>query len=121
MNASVSYYPSFEDHSSKIFSNKDDLKSENIWTMPWGDIAHLQILPGYKLDDDLIVVPEEWVPLNKRHLGKRTIDFSKAVPAGWSRDDQKSEMAIRRLKRICFLDLTQTVSSKRGGPPLASH
>ena len=114
MNASVSYYPSFEDHSSKIFSNKDDLKSENIWTMPWGDIAHLQILPGYKLDDDLIVVPEEWVPLNKRHLGKRTIDFSKAVPAGWSRDDQKSEMAIRRLKRICFLDLTQTVSSKRG-------
>jgi len=94
---------------------------DQAWNLPWSEIRDLPILPGHTLADDVIIVPKEMVPPIYWAAGIRTLDFSDAIPAGWDRDESRTEAFLRRLKRIVFLNFTQTVpgSKWRLKPPQA--
>ncbi|MCC8950220.1 site-specific integrase [Bradyrhizobium sp. Arg62] len=82
---------------------------DQVWRLPWDEIKGLPILPEHTLANDVIVVPKEMVPATYWVDGQRTIDFAAAIPAGWARDEARTEAYLRRLKRIALLNLTQTV------------
>jgi hypothetical protein len=83
---------------------------ENIWTVDWSELEDFEIIPGHRMADDVWIVPHHWIALGTGHRrGQRTMDFSKRLPAGWDRTDERSENAIRRTKRIAALLFTRTL------------
>ena len=95
-------------------SEQPEIDLSKVWSLPWESVASLQFSPNYSLADDVIAIPKEWLPPNGRQRSKYTVDFLRGVPDSWPRDDPRTEMALRRLKRLCYLDLTQTVHTRRG-------
>lgn len=83
------------------------LARPNWWSGHWDEIANLVILPnGTRLVDDVWSPPDGWVTRTKR------LDFAKAIPASWQRNEARAEALLRRLKRLAAIDFTTTV---RGG------
>ncbi|CAO3372788.1 hypothetical protein [Azospirillum argentinense] len=77
------------------------------WSAPWSDISEKTILPnGTKLTDDIWSPPKGWMK------GVQCLDFNKALPDSWRRDEQRAEYLIRRLKRLAAIDFTTTVRTK---------
>lgn len=90
------------------------------WSMPWHELADCVVSPvsanaGREeckktqslVSDDIWTMPEAWLPITKRTLGNRLIDFNRAVPATFS--VEKAEGLKRRIKRLALLSRTQTV------------
>ncbi|WP_171237094.1 hypothetical protein [Ruegeria sp. HKCCA6837] len=100
---------------------QNSIRLDLVWSLPWDDVCNLPVMPGFALSDDIVEVPVEMVPPAKTRLSLRQIDFTKALPQNWSRSEHRSEMALRRLKRIALLDLTQTVKSNRKMSPPQAH
>lgn len=77
---------------------------ERIWTTEWEKIEGLEIIPGVPLREDVWVIPPWWAPAGtKRRLSCRTLDFSRCLPGFWARGDERSELVIRRAKRLACL------------------
>lgn len=91
----------------------------DIWTAAWNEIAHFEVIPGFRLSDDVWILPYEWIAWGAgRRANGRTINFAKVLPSKWTRDEDRAENVIRRLKRIAVLLFTRTVkfSCKVMGP-----
>ncbi len=98
----------------KIADYRGDLDSQwqldRIWTSPWLVIEHIELLPGYPLKSDVWLLPHTWASSGvSQSVGQRTLDFRKVLPGGWNREDEVSEGAIRRIKRLAVLLFTQTL------------
>ncbi|MFB9150984.1 hypothetical protein [Roseovarius ramblicola] len=97
----------------------------NAWTCAWEDLAEFPVSPvsvasndrASLVEDDIWLLAEIWLPINWRSTADRTVDFTKAVPAGWGKAD--AESLKRRIKRLALLDgfLTLRISSQTSNPP----
>lgn len=97
----------------------------NAWTCAWEDLADFPVSPvsiarndlPSLVKDDTWLLPTEWLPLNRCATANRTIDFTKAVPAGWSKPEAKS--LKRRVKRLALLDgfMTFRINGMMSKPP----
>jgi integrase len=90
-----------------------------IWTTAWEDVSRFELLPGCPLKDDKWVLPSQWSGPAYRAGYMRALDFTKAVPEGWGRAEDRTEMHLRRLKRLAVLLFTQTlrISDQVRKPP----
>lgn len=86
---------------------------DRIWTLPWANIADIKVFKDCVFADDVWVIPTAMVSAGNQAANARTVNFAKAVPSEWLRDDLRTENLIRRLKRIAFLNFTQTVPGLR--------
>lgn len=83
---------------------------DRIWTAEWRDIEYLQLLPGSPIRQDIWELPREWAGSGPAQSpGARRIDFLKALPPEWNRFDPRSEMVLRRLKRVATLLFVRTL------------
>lgn len=100
----------------------DGISVERSWATEWAKVRNLKIIPNHILADDVVLVPIELVAPNAYHENFRKIDYLKALPNGWSRDEPRAELALRRLKRIALLDFMLTVKAKhRRVEPAKAH
>ncbi|MCR9071841.1 MAG: hypothetical protein NXI18_08985 [Alphaproteobacteria bacterium] len=99
------------EHRGSLSANLSSIDS--IWTSPWGELADFKVFEGCIVADDVWVIPTSMVSEANHVANRRTVDFKKALPSEWRRDDSRAENLIRRLKRIAFLDFTQTVPGTR--------
>jgi hypothetical protein len=83
---------------------------DRIWTADWSEIKDLELVPGYPLESDVVVIPRSWASGGAfQALGMRTIRFDKLLPEAWNRDESRSEFALRRIKRIAALIFLHTL------------
>ncbi len=77
---------------------------ERLWSAAWDEIRTLSLIPSMSLEQDVWVVPPEWVPAGvAQRAGRRTIEFERALPDGWKRTSARSEDVIRRVKRMAAI------------------
>lgn len=87
----------------------DPQRLADIWTTPWHQIENLELIPGVPLRADAWTMPRHWASGGaQRSAFCRSVDFTSALPATWSRTDAASEEALRRLKRLAVIMLLQT-------------
>lgn len=84
----------------------------DLWRAPWEAIAEDATLLGVRMADDVWAFPDVAFQPFVTPGGKR-IDFTKALPEGWNRDEQRSEAVLRRLKRMVRLYALSGVESRR--------
>lgn len=88
---------------------------ERLWTAPWEQIQHIQILPGISMDNDVFIVPVHWAR-TKSHTPEyqRRIDFRTALPPGIDSTSVFGLALMRRAKRIAAIFLLTPVVFEKG-------
>lgn len=89
--------------------------TDKIWTTSWPDVERFRIMPNQTLENDIIVVPEDWSRTKRRRIKTaRTVDFGKALPPGLNRQTREAESIIRRAKRLAAILLVTPISFPSG-------
>ena len=85
-----------------------------LWDSPWEAVADVEVLPGVKLADDRWPIPIDAHDLPRQSAERATVDFRWLLPRGWARAETRSELALRRMKRMGGLLLSCTVVRANG-------
>lgn len=87
---------------------------DRLWSVPWNVIKDVEVVPGCPLWSDEWVIPDAWASGGSlQGRSYRTVDFSRALPQGWQRGEDRSEAALRRLKRVAALLFLTTLRLRR--------
>jgi integrase len=87
---------------------------DRLWSASWDEIKDLEVVPGSPIQKDEWVIPASWASGGSLQARtSRTIKFARALPDGWQREEDRSEVALRRMKRISALIFLLTLRLRR--------